>query len=93
MESRRVGAEIVKEILENLEGSQIDYVYIDEDEEGQYLGLVFTDGENEYHLTVQQDGFVQLAAGPEEGESLDEVLSFNLGKVEEPFSVDGIGEE
>lgn len=83
------GAEIVKQLLENLEGTQIDYIYVDEDEDGQYLGLVFSDGETEFHLTMQQDGFVQLASGPEEGENLDEVLSFKLGEVQEPFSTDG----
>ncbi len=86
------GSDIVKKLLENLEGKALDYAYIDEDEDGRYLGLVFTDGETEYHLTVQEDGFVQLAAGPEEGETLDEVISFDLGEVQEPFSTDGIGE-
>jgi len=85
----RIGADIVKALLEQLEGKTVDYVYIDEDEDGHYLSVVLTDGETECHLTFQQDGFVQLAAGPEEGEELDEVLSFDLDQVEEPFSEDG----
>lgn len=89
----KVGSEIVESLLDNLEGRQIDYAYIDEDEDGRYLGLVFTDGETEYHLTVQQDGYIQLASGPEEGDTLEEVISFKLGEVEEPYSVDGAGEE
>jgi hypothetical protein len=85
----RIGADIVKALLENLEGKEVDYVYIDEDEGGRYLGVAFTDGETECHLTFQQDGFIQLAAGPEEGAELNEVLSFDLATVEEPFSEDG----
>lgn len=85
----RIGADIVKSLLENLEGKQVDYIYIDEDDDGRYLGVVLTDGETECHLTFQQDGFVQVAAGPEQGEELEEVLSFELGDVEEPFSADG----
>lgn len=88
MESR-IGADIVRDLMENLEGKEVDYIYIDEDEDGRYLGVVLTDGETECHLTFQQNGFVQLAAGPEEGEELDEVLAFDLGDVEEPFSDDG----
>ena len=91
MESR-IGADIVRMLLENLQGKTLEYAYLDGDEEGTYLGLVFTDGETEYHLTVQEDGFVQLASGPEEGETLDEVMSFPLGEVEEPFSTESIGE-
>ncbi len=87
MESR-IGADIVRDLMENLEGKEVDYIYIEEDEGGRYLGVVLTDGETECHLTFQQDGFVQLAAGPEAGEELDEVMAFNLGEVEEPFSDD-----
>ena len=88
MESR-IGADIVRDLMENLEGKEVDYIYIDEYEAWRYLGVVLTDGETECHLTFQQNGFVQLAAGPEEGEELDEVLAFDLGDVEEPFSDDG----
>lgn len=89
MESN-VGAEIVARLQENLVGRRVDYAYVDEDEFGRYIGLVFTDGETEYHLTVQEDGAIQLASGPEDGDTLEEVMSFNLHEVEEPFSADGV---
>ncbi len=89
----KVGVEIVQQLLENIQDSHVEYAYIDEDDDGKYLGIVFSDGGTEYHLTFQQDGYVQLAAGPEEGNTLEEVMSFSLGEVEEPFSTDGDGEE
>jgi hypothetical protein len=88
----QTGAGITKVLAENLKGKALDYVYLDEDDDGRYLGLVFTDGVTEYHLTFQEDGYVQLAAGPEDGDTVDEVLSFDLAELEEPFSDDGVGE-
>lgn len=88
----RSGAEILEKLLEHIEGTYVDYAYVDEDEDGKFLGIVLIDDEEhtEYHLTLQQNGYVQLAAGPEEGETLDEVMDFNLAEVEEPFSNDGV---
>jgi hypothetical protein len=37
-------------------------------------------------------GLVQLAEGPEEGEELEEVLSFDLAETEEAFSDDDLEE-
>jgi len=77
--------------LSFIKSTEVEDVYLDEDEDGEnYLGVVFTDGEMEYHLTFQEDGTVQLAMGPLEGESLEEVATFNLSEVEPPYSEDGL---
>ena len=87
------GARLAETLLSRIGGTQLEDVYIDEDEEGRYLGLVFTDGEREYHLTLQEDGTVQLAEGPVDGETLEEVATFSLGEVMPPFSEDGLASD
>ncbi len=89
MEEQRSGVDVAELLLSRLGGTQVEDVYVDEDEEGRYLGVVFSDGENEYHLTFEEDGTVQLAQGPLEGETLEEVTTFNLTEVDAPFSEDG----
>lgn len=86
------GVGLAEFLTSRLGGCQVEDVYIDEDEDGRYLGLAFSDGETEYHLTFQQNGTVQLAQGPLEGETLDEVAAFDLSDVAPPFSEDGLGE-
>lgn len=85
----RTGVALAEELLARLRGTELQDVYIDEDEEGRYLGVVFTDGDTEYHLTFEEDGTVQLAEGPLEGDELEEVTTFTLGEVGPPFSEDG----
>ena len=82
------GAGLAELLLSRLGGTQLDDIYLDEDEDGRYLGLVFSDGETEYHLTVDEEGVVELSQGALEGESLEEVASFALGEVAPPFSED-----
>lgn len=87
------GSGLADFLLGRLEGTRVEDVYIDEDEDGSYLGLVFSDGETEYHLTVDENGEVQLAEGPLEGESLEEVRSFRLDSVIPPFSENSSADE
>ncbi len=82
------GQTLAELLLSQLQGAEVEDVYLDQDEDGNYLGVVFSDGETEYHLTFQEDGTVELAKGPVEGESLEEVAIFDLGEVEPPFSED-----
>jgi hypothetical protein len=82
------GAELVELLMSRLEGTRLEDVYLDQDEDGNFLGLMFSDGETEYHLTVDDAGTVQLSEGPLEGESLQEVVTFDLSEVEAPFSED-----
>ncbi|MHB1160624.1 MAG: hypothetical protein ACYC3V_09905 [Chloroflexota bacterium] len=89
----RTGVTLAEELLSRIGGTEVQDVYIDEDEEGRYLGLVFSDGETEYHLTFEEDGTVQLAEGPLEGENLEEVATFSLNEVTPPFSEDGQAHE
>lgn len=86
----RSGVSLAELLLGRLRGTELEDVYLDEDEDGRYLGLVFTDGENEYHVTFQEDGTVELAEGLAEGEFLEEVTTFNLSEVEPPFSENGM---
>ena len=88
----RTGVSMAELLLSRIGGTEVQDVYFDEDEEGRYLGVVFTDGESEYHLTFEEDGTVQLAEGPLEGDSLEEVATFTLGEVRPPFSQDGMTE-
>lgn len=88
----RTGVSLAELLMSRIGGTEVQDVYIDEDEEGRYLGVVFTDGESEYHLTFEEDGTVQLAEGPLEGDSLEEVTTFALGDVTPPFSEDGMVE-
>lgn len=88
----RTGVSLAELLMSRIGGTEVQDVYIDEDEEGRYLGVVFTDGESEYHLTFEEDGTVQLAEGPLEGDSLEEVTTFTLGDVTPPFSEDGMVE-
>ncbi len=88
----RTGVSLAELLMSRIGGTEVQDVYIDEDEEGRYLGVVFTDGESEYHLTFEEDGTVQLAEGPLEGDSLEEVTTFTLGDVTPPFSEDGMAE-
>ena len=85
----RTGMALAGILMSRLSGTQVEDVYIDEDEEGPYLGLVFSDGETEYHLTFDAAGSVELAEGPLEGENLEEVVAFRIAQVEPPFSEDG----
>jgi len=87
------GAVLAELLMSRLEGTRLEDVYLDQDEEGNYLGLMFSDGETEYHLTVDETGTVQLSEGPVEGETLQEVTSFDLSEVEAPFSEDSSTEE
>ncbi len=86
------GVGLVELMMSRLAGTRLEDVYLDQDEEGNYLGLMFSDGETEYHLTVDEDGSIQLAQGPLEGESLQEVTTFDLGEVLPPFSEDSASE-
>ncbi len=88
----QTGVNLAERLLAHIGGTELQDVYLDEDEEGRYLGLVFSDGEREYHLTFEEDGTIQLAEGPLEGESLEEVTTFSLGEVGPPFSEDGMAE-
>ncbi len=88
----RTGVSLAELLMSHIGGTEVEEVYIDEDEGGRYLGVVFTDGENEYHLTFEEDGTVQLAEGPLEGEKLEEVTTFSLTDVTPPFSEDGLTE-
>lgn len=88
----RTGVDLAEALLSRLEGTELQDVYLDEDEEGRYLGLVFSNGETEYHLTMEEDGTVQLAEGPLEGEALEEITTFALSEVVPPFSEDGLSE-
>ena len=88
----RTGVSLAELLMSRIGGTEVQDVYIDEDEEGRYLGVVFTDGENEYHLTFEEGGTVQLAEGPMEGEKLEVVTSFSLGDVQPPFSEEGTAE-
>lgn len=90
MEEGRTGVTLAELLWSQIRGTEVEDVYVDEDEEGHYLGVVLSDGETEYHLTFQEDGTVELAMGPVEGETLEEVVSFNLSEVEPPFSENGM---
>lgn len=90
MEEGMTGMSLADRLLSAIRGATVDDVYMDEDEEGHYLGVVFTIDEMEYHLTFQEDGTVQLAMGEVEGESLEEVITFNLADIEPPFSGNGL---
>ncbi len=85
----RSGIALTELLADRLEGTELQGVYFDEDDEGRpFLGLVLSDGEKEYHLTFDGTGTVELAEGPLEGESLDEVTAFQIDEVEPPFSED-----
>lgn len=88
----RTGVSLAELLMSHIGGTEVQDVYIDEDEHGRYIGVVFTDGENEYHLTFEEGGTVQLAEGPLEGDKLEEVTSFSLADVQPPFSEGGIAE-
>ncbi|MGE5620819.1 MAG: hypothetical protein ACM3US_16345 [Sphingomonadaceae bacterium] len=88
----RTGVSLAEELLSHIGGTEVEDVYIDEDENGRYLGLVFSDGETEYHLTFEEDGTIQLAEGPLEGEGLEEVTTFSINEVVPPYSEDGVEE-
>lgn len=88
----RTGVSLAELLMSHIGGTEVQDVYIDEDEQGRYIGVVFTDGENEYHLTFEEGGTVQLAEGPLEGDKLEEVTSFSLADVQPPFSEGGIAE-
>jgi len=87
------GAELSQLLMGRLRGSQLEDVYFDDDEDGRFLGLMFSDGATEYHLTFEEDGTVHLAQGPVDGEELEEVVTFGLDEVEPPFSTDGAAGE
>lgn len=89
VEEKRSGVSVAELLLSRIGGAELQDVYLDEDEEGRFLGLVFTDGETEYHLTFEEDGTIQLAEGPLEGESLEEVVTFGLDEVVPPYSDEG----
>ena len=93
MASEESGADLSEFLMSRLEGTRVEDIYIDEDEDGNFLGLVFSDGDVEYHLTVDEGGIVQLAEGTLEGDSLEEVKSFQLDAVIPPFSEDSSAEE
>lgn len=92
MDPQESGSGLAEFLLSRLDGTRVEDVYIDEDEDGSYLGLVFSDDEKEYHLTVDESGEVQLAEGPLEGESLEEVKTFRLDLLTPPFSDDSAEE-
>ncbi len=89
----RTGVSVAEQLLSYIGGTEVQDVYFDEDEEGRYLGVVFTDGETEYHLTFEADGTVRLAEGPLEGESLEEVTTFTIGEVAPPLYQGGMAGE
>jgi hypothetical protein len=92
MDPQESGSGLAEFLLGRLDGTRVEDVYIDEDEDGNYLGLVFSDDEREYHLTVDKSGEVQLAEGPLEGDSLEEVKTFRLDLLTAPFSDDSTDE-
>lgn len=87
------GVELSQLLLGRLKDSQLKDVYFDDDEDGRFLGLMFYKDDTEYHLTFEEDGTVQLAEGPVDGDVLDEVVTFGLDEVEAPFSADGPDDE
>jgi hypothetical protein len=92
MDPQESGSGLAEFLLSRLEGTRLEDVYIDKDEDGSYLGLVFSDGEKEYHLTVDESAEVQLAEGPLEGDSLEEVKTFRMNTLTPPFSDDSVEE-
>ena len=92
MDPQESGSGLAEFLLSRLDGTLVEDIYIDEDEDGSYLGLVFSGDDKEYHLTVDEIGEVQLAEGPLEGESLEEVRTFRLDLLKPPFSDDSAEE-
>lgn len=84
----RTGTSLTELLTSHLEGTQLDEVYIDQDEDGNFVGLVFSDGETEYHLTFDDNGSIMLARGSLQGEMLQEVVEFSLDEVLPPFPGD-----
>ncbi len=89
----RTGISVAESLLSHIGGTEVQDVYVDEDEGGRFLGVVFTDGETEYHITFEENGRVQLAEGPLEGEKLEEVTTFMLSEVTPPYSGESLAEK
>ena len=54
MEEEMDGVSLAERLLSAIQGTEVDDIYLDEDEDGKYLGVVFTDNETEYHLTFRR---------------------------------------